>query len=193
MVREDGEPAAPESPTTEQNLESGPETDVHTATAQGPDTTTPQVDEQNSESRIEVDSASLESNSLPIAEQTSESGSEEIVTDSVPVKRQNNLTQSAETQVDTDESSEPVDLGADSTTSNQEQTGKENNDVGGQTSEPDSRSEGATSEQEAATNVSTQESREEVAGQLNDRERVLNNVKATRQSQKKSEESHDEL
>ena len=179
-MREDGEPALPDSTTTEHNLESA---------EIAPDTTTPQILEQNSESNIKVDSKNLESTTLPVAEQTLESRDPEPEA----IELQDNLTRSAEAKVDTlAESLELPNSGADSTTSSGDQT--EGKRDGFKTSESVSGNEGdATNPPEAAGNLSKGEVREAKRTDQIEREQVLNNVKTVRQRQENSEDGHDEL
>ena len=210
-MREDGEPALPTSPTTpEQKLEN---------TEIAPDTTTPQVVQQTSESNSEkVDSGSLESTtSLPIVEQTIGSRGGVISEPAaVELEQKDDIARSPEAKVDTTNSSQSSNKGADSLTttngdaaelesttteddssaSNRDQTESGKDVSSEQIAESAvSGSEAATSStQEVAENVSTEEIREDMQTGQNEREpQVLNNVQAVRQSQETSEESHDEL
>ena len=188
MAREDDEPALPDSITTEQNLASA---------EMPPNTTTPQVVEQNSESNIEVDSENSESTTLPVAEQMLETR-ENVVPEPGAVESQDNLTitQSMETKVDTqDESSELPNSGADPTKSNNgDQTKGEQDDFSEKTSKSVSRSEDATNTQGNARNVSIEETSEAKRTDQIEREQVLGDVKThSSQSQENSDDSHDEL
>ena len=211
-MREDGEPALPDSPTTpEQKLENA---------EIAPDVTTPQVVQQTSESNNEkVDSGSLESTtSLPIVEQTIESRGD-VVSEpaAVELEQKDDIARSPEAKVDTTNSSQSTNEGADSpTTTNKDAAGLESTTAGDDSSASNrdqtesgskdvsseqiaesavSGSEDATnSTQEVAGNVSTEEIREDMRTDQNEREpQVLNDVRAVRQSQETSEESHDEL